>query len=108
MSTINEVVQRSLTDAGYGGYSQYARPVVTALVDREHQIAGQIIEYARTQGLDEEDARAALAEVGMEVPPEPGEAEATEDPSDLGGVLGRIEEALSGLTQFAREHGYRG
>jgi hypothetical protein len=125
VTTIDETVQTTLRSAGYGSYSQYATPVVTALVDREQQIVGRLIEFAQSTDLDVDRVRTALADAGMHMPPtrlmnvaapateatprmdgDPAQSEATEQ--DLTAVLGRIEEALSGLTGFAREHGYRG
>lgn len=119
MTSINETVQQSLASAGYGAYGQYAQPVVTALVDREQRLVGQIVEYATQQGLSRGDAEGILRGIGMEVPaPQPvqappfeqggGDQPTAEGDGELAAVLGRIEEALSGLTAFARENGYRG
>jgi len=126
VTTINETVDQSLRQAGYEGYSSYARPVVTALVSREQEIAGRLIEYAQRTDLNVDAVREALTGVGMhmpqaappaaQAPPRPAPAgfptEAQAPPAttegDIGTVLGRIEETLSGLVGFARENGYRG
>lgn len=110
MTTIQETVDQSLSAAGYGSYGQYARPVVTALVDREQQIVGRLIEFAQSTDLDVEQVRGALQECGMHMPPAPV-AETTQAPAaegDLAATLGRIEQALTGLTAFARQNGYNG
>lgn len=119
MTTINETVEQTLRGAGYGQYMSYAQPVVTALVDREHRIVGELITFARQNGLSEEQARSALSSCGMEVPAvravptaatpmqtadAPGDTEA--DP--VLRMLGDIQTTLAGLTQFARDNGYTG
>lgn len=117
MSTIQETVDQSLSAAGYGSYGQYARPVVTALVDREQQIVGRLIEFAQHSDLNVDEVRNALTQAGMMMPPAPEPTPAqgwnqTVDPAsgegDLAGTLARIEQALTGLTQFARQNGYNG
>lgn len=118
MTTINECVQQSLTQNGFGQYSNYATPVVRSLVDREHQIVGRLIQFGTQQGLNETTLRTALTECGMEVPaPQPVQAvpamaqnDATADPSadPVLRMLGDIQTQIAGLTQFARDNGYRG
>ena len=114
MSSIQETVDTSLSAAGYGQYGQYAAPVVTALVNREQQIVGRLIEVAQNTDLDTAAVRDVLQEIGMHMPPAPVENtqtpfDATPAPEgDLAGTLGRIEQALTGLTAFARQNGYNG
>jgi hypothetical protein len=117
LSTIEETVASTLNERGQSGYSQYAAPVVTALVNREQQIVGHLIEFARQQDLNVDAVREALTEAGMHMPPPAAVPDSTprmdgdpaqQDSNDLGAVLGRIEETLSGLVGFARENGYRG
>lgn len=109
MSTIQETIQQSLQDAGYGGYRQYAQPVVTALVDREQRIAGRLIEFAQNSDLDVDAVKSALQECGMTMPVETQQDTATATSDDsLAQTLGRIEQALTGLTAFARQNGYTG
>lgn len=111
MTTINETVTSTMRARGYDSYMSYAAPVVTALVDREHQICGHLIRFGQTKGLSENEVREALRECGMEVPvPQPAQSAqaAPAESNDLATVLSRIENTLSGLTQFARDNGYTG
>ena len=114
MTTINETVTTALQNAGLSQYQQNAAPVVTALVNREQGIVGSIIEIAQQSDLDVAGVRTVLANAGLHMPPEapvathldatPVDVQAT----DLAAVLGRIEQTLTGLTTFARNHGYNG
>lgn len=111
MTTINETVQTSLTAAGRGEYLGYAEPVITALVNREQEIVGNLLTFAQNSDLDPEAVRATLAEAGLHMPPAPQVAENTQAPTaegDVASALGRIEQALTGLTEFARRNGYNG
>jgi hypothetical protein len=111
LTSINETVTQTMTDRGYQSYLSYAQPVVTALVNREQEICGHLIQFATQNGLSEEQARDTLRNIGMEVPtPQPMQQSEQEQPQqdDLAAVLSRIENTLSGLTQFARDNGYNG
>lgn len=114
MSTINQTVTETLAATGYGSYNQYAAPVVTALVNREQEIVGRLLTFAEQTDLDVDTVRTALGEAGMHMPPQAAQAPQTADggtagaTGDLAATLGRIEQALSGLTQFARQNGYGG
>ena len=114
MSTIHEVVHQSLQRSGRSQYADYAAPVVTDLVNREHQIVGQLIQFGTQQGLSENAVREALTNCGMEVPavravPETTMAEPMTDSDDpVVRMLTDIQNQLSGLTQFARDNGYSG
>jgi hypothetical protein len=110
VSTIQETVDQSLAAAGYGSYGQYARPVVTALVDREQNIVGRLIEFANNSDLDTDAVRTALAEAGLHMPPAPqATMQATGgNDGDLAQVLAQINQTLQGLSSFARQHGYNG
>lgn len=114
MSTINEVVDQTLQANGRGEYAQYAAPVVTALVNREQEIVGTLIEFAQNSDLDVEGVRSALAQAGLHMPvaaQQEDVAAATVGESLDAGIasaLARIEQVLTGLTTFARANGYRG
>jgi hypothetical protein len=113
VTSINETVNQSLRQAGYGSYGQYAAPVVSALVDREQQIVGQLIQFATQNGLSEEQARDTLRNIGMEVPtPQPQMTQQSQQQGqgdgDLAATLSRIEQALSGMDRWARTQGYNG
>lgn len=112
MTTIQETVQQSLSNAGYGGYMQYAQPVITDLVNREQQICGRLIQFAHDGDLDVDAVRNALVECGLTMPVETVQAtenvQAPASDDALAATLGRIEQALSGLTEFARRNGYNG
>lgn len=110
MTTINETVEQTMRNRGYGSYMSYAEPVITALVNREQEICGHLIRFGTEQGLAEDQTRDLLRNVGMAVPePEPETTQAPQaEGNDLAAVLSRIENTLSGLTQFARDNGYNG
>jgi pyrimidine deaminase RibD-like protein len=119
VTSIHETVQQSLNASGYGQYQTYAAPVITALVDREHQIVGHLVQFARDKGLSEAEARQALAQCGMDVPTvqavsyadAPAPAVPTPEPESDDPVLrmlGDIQRQLASLTQFARDNGYQG
>jgi hypothetical protein len=127
VSTIQETVQDALASSGYGQYASYAQPVVTALVNREQEIVGQLIQFAERADLDVEAVRSTFADAGLHMPtpptqniaaappPRPAPAGFAEDTAatpdaapDLAATLARIEQTLTGLTSFARENGYRG
>jgi len=120
VTTINETVQQSLSQAGYGQYQRYATPVVTALVNREQEIAGRLLQFAEGSDLDVNAVRSALTDCGMHMPQPQVQAMTTAQSEDtdadpLTATLGRIEQALtaqntaiSNLTEFARRNGYSG
>ena len=124
MQDVRTTVLDTLNSAGYGSYQQYAEPVITALVNRERDISGVLIEYATQQGMSRENVEQALAQAGMAVPaaaaqpfsvasgasvsetPAPPSTEGTGDP--VADALRDIQNTLSGLVQFARNNGYTG
>jgi len=119
-ASISDTIQQALQTAGYGSYMSYARLVIEALESREKAIASQLIDYAVDNDASEEEVRTYIAETGMSVPDpeveeeETEDEESTEESSDTG-AMGRIEQLLTnltgqvdGLTQFARNNGYRG
>jgi len=130
MQDVRTTVSEALNASGYGQYAQYAEPVVTALVNRERDICGVLIEYATQQGLSRAQAEQALAQAGMAVPvaaaqsqppprpapagfpgsvPAPAAASQTEGTGDpVADALRDIQNTLAGLTAFARENGYSG
>lgn len=126
MTTINDTVDQALTTAGYGQYRSYAQPVVTALVNREEQIVGRLIEFATQNGMAEGDVRDALRGLDMQVPTPPTAAAATvtassgattapasagtpgSDDDPVLRMLSDIQQQIAGLTEFARRNGYSG
>lgn len=126
MTTINETVQTTLSNAGYGQYQQYAAPVVTALVNREQEIVGRLIQFAERSDLDVSQVREALVGCGMHMPveraPEPETMQAPMQTGEATPVGAGVEQALvgisntlagitatlNGLTEFARRNGYSG
>jgi hypothetical protein len=105
MTDVRTTVTSALSSNGLGGYASQAVPVVNALVEREQGIASRIIEFAGEKGLSEEQARAVLSDLGMEVPPV-----ATPEPVETGGgaTLDSIAATLASLVAFARRNGYTG
>lgn len=111
MSNVNEVVTEAMQEHGLGGYQDRAAPVIEALSERDEEIADRLIAFATDQGLSEEQARNLMIEVGLLSRPAPvAVADVPEDgaSSDTNAILARIENTLSGLTAFARRHGYNG
>lgn len=114
MTTINETVEQSMNAAGLGGYRNNVAPVVTALINREQQIVGNLLTFAQNSDLDVAAVRNSLADAGLHMPveaPAAPEAAATVGQQVDAGVaaaLARIEQALTGLTTFARRNGYNG
>jgi len=126
-TTIDQMVTSSLQTAGLGGYASRAEPITRALIEREQELAGDIIAFAVGKGLTSDQARDALAGLGMHVPglssvgtgtminPRAGtvasatsqnDADGTEDSVAM--MLARIDARLNDLTSFARENGYQG
>ncbi len=128
MTTINETVQTTLANSGYGNYAQYAQPVVTALVNREQEIVGRLIQFAERSDLDVSQVREALVGCGMHMPPAQPTQVNMQAPSDpmqateatpvgagveqalvgISNTLAGITATLNGLTEFARRNGYSG
>lgn len=118
MQNVRDTVLDTLRVAGYGSYSQYAEPVITALEGREADICGVLIEYATQQGMSRTNVESALRQAGMNVPvpqdvPAPAPAavpmQSTENTGDpVLDALREIQNSIAGLTAFARENGYRG
>jgi hypothetical protein len=128
MQDVRTTVLDSLRGAGYGSYSQYAEPVITALEGRERDISGVLIEYATRQGMTRGQVEQALAQAGMAIPgggaaAVPSTPQAWAGPTQSGATpaapqessgdpvaaaLRDIQQTLSGLVQFARDNGYSG
>lgn len=110
-ASIQTVIEETLRNNGYSTYITYARPVVTALTEREYAISEKLLAIAESMEADEDEIREALKGVGLAVKdpePEPVEDEETDDTSRIASALERIESRLDSLTQFARSNGYRG
>lgn len=128
-TTIEQTCATALNAAGLGSYISQARPVVTRLVEREENLARDLITWAGQHGLPEDQARQMLHAYGMHVPqlvsvqtfsgdapqqaaPPVGTVASAQQQNEgtdpLAQTLARIEQTLNGLTQFARENGYQG
>jgi hypothetical protein len=145
MQDVRSTVLETLDRSGYGSYTQYAEPVITALVNRERDICGVLIEYATREGMDRNAIERALAHTGMAVPSGPTPVQQASAPvqqtqqqpwqqpqqqsqsyaaqpptqqpqqnqqqgeeSSVQQMLGQIQNTLSGLVAFARNHGFNG
>lgn len=121
MTTINDTVAEAMNANGLSGYTSHVAPVVTALVNREQQIVGSIIEVARNSDLDVNTVRTTLANAGLHMPAEAPAAPAAPAATEASGqtvggavdaglaqVLNRIDQTLNGLVAFARRNGYNG
>jgi vacuolar-type H+-ATPase subunit I/STV1 len=102
-TTIEQTVETTLRNAGYGSYVNQARPVVEKLRVREQEISDRLLEMATTAGLDSDEARRLLVEAGIEVRPEP-----EPEPETVEQTLASIKRSIEELTAFARSNGYRG
>lgn len=119
MTTINETVETAMNQAGLGSYSNHVGPVITALVNREQETVGRLIQVARESDLDTDAVRNTLAECGFHMPVEPVAATEAATPSDVPAsveqMLANIQAGINamtgtvnGLVQFARNNGYQG
>jgi len=59
---------QEMRSQGLGGYLRQAEPVIGSLEDRERAIAGNLIDFAESQGLTVDAARAAVEESGLTMP----------------------------------------
>jgi hypothetical protein len=113
---IDQTISDALRSSGLGSYARQAQPIVDTLVQREAQIAADLIAFAEQQGLRRSDARAALEATGMTVPTlQPGSlpsleqanraAETADSDASVDMMLARINERLGNLEQIAQRHG---
>lgn len=102
--SINTVVETSLRESGRGAYISYAAPVVSALTEREQEIAENLIQFAVSKGLSQEEAKAAVEQAGLTLPVEPEPEPVAVEAS----TLSSLQRSIESLTRFARQHGYRG
>lgn len=91
-STLRDTVMDALP-AEARRYSNYAEPVITALEDRERQMAEGIINAAVEDGIETEDVRRTLENVGIMLP-----HTATNITAEGGG--GSVEQQIARLTQM--------
>jgi hypothetical protein len=123
MQDVRSTVVDTMRNHGLDGYIGRAEPVITALVNRERDICGVLIEYATQQGLSRQNAAQALAQAGLAVPgggpvgmavqeavdPAPQSFAPNDAPQDeIMAALRQMQETVGSLVQFARENGYRG
>lgn len=109
MSSIQETVESALREAGLTEYISRAKPVITALEEREYDITEQLVSYAAGHGLPTDEAREALGMRGLMSRPAPqvvasrptGEMTDDERQDELGSIrhdlsnlLERIDRAL--------------
>lgn len=115
---ITDLVRQHLDGAGLRSYARQAEPIITALIQREQNLARAIIEYAGQAGLPQGEAVSALQGLGMHVAGvQPVQtmtgtvASAVEQNQagdlDVAAALARINTQLDRLTEFARANGYR-
>ena len=112
MSNVREVVTETMRDAGLAGYEGRATPVIEALEGRDAEIAERLTEAGVDLGADRNQVRTLLMEVGLltapvAVPDTNGHAD-TGEGSDVMQILREIQSDLTGMKQFARQHGYQG
>lgn len=113
MSTISETINTALPSEARR-YSNYVEPVVTALEEREHEIAETLITVATDRGLSASEAKAVVEGAGLTLRPEPEPEPEPEPVAEQGGqdiasiVRQAVAEATRPLVEFARSHGYRG
>lgn len=113
MSTIEETVNNALRARGLDSYSQYARPVIEVLQDREREITTSLIAFAEERDVDPDDVRVMLAQTGLTMPSEPEpEVQQQEGADGTAAILSRIEQTLTqtvarldGLESVARRRG---
>lgn len=102
--SIHDTVNTELRQRGLTAYADQARPVVTALVERENGIADQIINAAREQGIDEGQVRQVLEGAGMHVEA----AQAAGGDTGLADRVADLERQVRDALAFARRQGYTG
>lgn len=100
--SIQDTVTTAMRNAGLTGYADRARPVVSALVEREQGIVEHIIDAAQGQGIDPGTVRTVLTQAGMEVPATT-QGGTAQDQGDLARRVANLEQAL----EQARRQGYR-
>lgn len=107
MSTIRETVEGSLQSNGLSGYTGQARPVITALEQREEQIKTGLRNFASQRGLSGQQITDLFIQVGLEQRPTPVASHPT-TPGDDRAILDRIdslERSVRSLTEAARSRG---
>lgn len=92
--SINDTVTAELRNRGLNAYATQAEPVVTALVQREEGIADEIIEAARSEGINPDQVRTVLTNAGMHVATPTTAAAGTAD-DDLERRVAQLEQELS-------------
>lgn len=102
MTTINDTVNQSLAANGLGNYAQQAQPVKDALLKREQDMAGALLEAATAQGISPEDATRVFEGVGMHLP-----TAQADDPQEAV-TLDQLAQSVAALVAFARTNGFRG
>jgi|SoiMethySBSTD1v2_1073268.scaffolds.fasta_scaffold08041_10 hypothetical protein len=127
MQDVRSTITQAMQNYGLSQYVGQAEPVITALVNRERDICGVLIEFATQQGLPRERAEQALQHAGLATPgptmstqsayvPAQPQSQVTETaftPNDapqeeIMAALRGLQETVAGLTAFARENGYQG
>jgi hypothetical protein len=122
-STVSTTVASALSANGLSQYNDYAKPVVTALEERDYQLVELITARVSSQfGVSAETVQQELANIGMAVrpAPEPKPAVAEEPvaeepvtaeggPSKKGkkgkkGRVARLEATVSRLAELAERH----
>lgn len=109
VSNSRDQIEGVITGRVPAGYERYVRDVAEALTEREQRILDSIKSAGLSLGASEEQIEGVFILAGVLSIPEPEPvawAETPEVDAGLGATLERIERALSGLTEFARQHGY--
>jgi hypothetical protein len=104
MSSIRDTVREALRTSGLQGYERQAGPVITALEQREQEIADAVRRVAQDKGLRSHEIDGVMRQVGL------ADSSTSTSTSASGGSadLASLQRQVDSLTAFARQNGYRG
>lgn len=101
MPNITDTINQSMQQAGLTRYTRQAQPVINALVQREQEIAGRLLDEAQNMGANRADVVRLFEGVGMSLP-------VGQDAQGTGTEVADLRRQVDALTTFARRNGYTG
>lgn len=106
---IPETIDTMLAQQGLGGYARQAAPIKDALVQRERDMAGALLEAAVAQGIDYDEASRTFEGLGMHLPTAPAVDPAVDDRvTEHAQALADQRREIDALKAFARANGFTG
>jgi len=114
VNNIKDTIVSALGEDVADDYPTYVDQVVAALTEREHEIADAAVTGAQALGLDAEQARGVVGDVGLELRPEPSpepgsfawatplesESDAPDAEASVLAMLGQIKDQLGNIANL--------